>query len=80
MQKLMFPVRVWYGAGEFDKLRKALHRQAEAQGKSIFHIDEIRQVASSLGISCVDRVVESLNANQVLLMKGNRRYQLTSID
>jgi DNA helicase MCM8 len=66
--------------GECDKFRKALHRQAEASGKSLFHMDELRQIASGLGIKCVDRVVESLNSNQILLMKGNRTYQLLSVD
>lgn len=67
-------------SGECDKFRKVLHRQAEAQGKNLFHMDELKQIALGLGIKCVDRVVESLNANQVLLMKGNRRYQLLSVE
>ena len=66
--------------GDFDKLRKALHRQAEAQGKNIFHMDEIKDIAAGFGIKHADRIVESLNSNQVLLMKGNRTYQLMSME
>jgi hypothetical protein len=67
-------------AAECDRFRKALHRQAEAQGQNIFHLDELKAMASSLGIKSVDRVIESLNSNQVLLMKGNRNYQLLSVE
>ena len=67
-------------AGECDRFRKALHRQAEAAGRNLFHMDELRSIASGLGIKCVDRVVESLNSSQILLMKGNRQYQLTSVE
>ena len=67
-------------AAECDRFRKALHRQAEANGQNIFHLDEVKQVASNLGIKSVDRVIESLNSNQVLLMKGNRNYQLLSVE
>ena len=67
-------------AAECDRFRKALHRKAEAQGQSIFHLDELKEIASSLGIKSVDRVIESLNSNQVLLMKGNRNYQLLSVE
>jgi len=54
--------------GECDKFRKALHRQAETEGKNVFHMDELKQIASKLGIKGLDRVIESLNANQVLLV------------
>ncbi len=67
-------------AAECDKLRKALHRKAEANGQNIFHLDELNAMASGLGIKSVDRVIESLNSNQVLLMKGNRNYQLLSVE
>ena len=67
-------------AAECDRLRKALHRKAEANGQNIFHLDELKEIASGLGIKSVDRVIESLNSNQVLLMKGNRNYQLLSVE
>ena len=31
-------------------------------------MDELKLIAGKLGITCVDRVVESLNSNQVLLV------------
>jgi len=59
----------------------ALRRIANAEGRNVFTIQELKAVArkNNLDVPDFETFIESLNNQNLLLSKGNRRYQLQAM-
>jgi len=64
---------------ETKRFIRILHREAERDGNNVFQVSELKQIAAANGIRRADELIETLNNNQVLLMKGGRKFQLQTV-
>ncbi|KAJ1480429.1 hypothetical protein T484DRAFT_2802621 [Baffinella frigidus] len=63
---------------ETKRFVNILHREAEREGNNVFASAGLRKIAEANGIKKADQLIENLNNQQILLMKGGGKFQLQS--